>query len=652
MPDLLNIGGSGVLAHQRLLVTTGNNISNVNTPGYSMQRTEYQPEVLGGVGRGKTTRIMSEFAQQAVWRNSSEHVQKKTYLDNLSEVDKVISNDALSLNGKLKQTFDNIHAMNDSPLSTSTRALTLDSFKGLLRRFQLLDGQMANQQKHLNGQLKEKVDTANKLIAGLQKKNVQIMSYHDAPDKGGLDVLKDKRDQDIHALSKILKIHTVDQPNGARLIFMDNGHSLVTEKDHASLDLRDGDPDSIQQEVYLDWNTTEAKMKPGRLGGSLDGMLVYRDKILNPSRNRLGQVALSMTDSFNRQNHLGMDMDGNLGGDIFELPKIQGLDFNLNQGSGDVTAQVIPGQSRNISRYDYLVRFQNNSDFTVQRYDGSQKVGAAVTGSTSDDFKLDGLQFDVSSGGFSGGDKFMLRPTRDAAQHVKLRMTQPEKLALAAPIRVDSDLKNTSNAKIHITGITNTGENSGFTPSGQLKETAPHKIVVNQFGGYDLYDGNGDEITTVPRSDDNRNLLSQSNLDVGFDVSITGKTKPGDVFTIRYNKEGFSDNYNGLKLADLQQKATVRKGESNAQTSDFMTFNSAYSAMVSFVGGHEAEARLDETASKSLLTQSENWHKSISGVNMDEEASNMVRYQQAYAASAQVISVAQKTFESILSALR
>lgn len=652
MPDLLNIGGSGVLAHQRLLVTTGNNISNVNTPGYSMQRTEYQPEITGGVGRGHTNRIINQFAQQSVWRTTSDYDEKQSYLDRISEIDKVVSDDSLSLNPNLDKTFANIHAMNDTPLSTSTRALTLNGFNGLLRRFRLLDNQFATQQRHFNGELKEKIDTANKLIGSLQEMNVQIMSHHNSPEQGSMATLKDKRDKAILDLSKIIKIHTIEQPNGAKLVFMKNGHALVTEKNHATLDLRPGNPDPTQEEVYLDWKTTEAKMNPGQLGGAIDGLLVYRDSVMNPSRNRLGQIALSLTDSFNQQNRLGMDLEGHLGGDIFSLPKFEGLALNKNQGDGKVSAQVIPGKNKELTRYDYLIKFDSGSSFTVQRLDGSKTVGEPVKGSTSDDFEIDGLRMDISSGGYASGDKFLLRPAHEAAKKVQLTMTQPEKLAVAAPVRVDEDINNISDAKITLSSVTNTGDGSGFEAPGKLNIHSPQRIEVNKDNGYDIYDEDGHKLATVPATDDGRNILAQAKLNPGYDVSISGQAKPGDVFTISYNTEGYADNFNGLKLADLQQKASVRKGLANEQTSDRMTFNDAYTSMVSFIGGHTSEARLDTAAAKSLKTQSENWEKSISGVNMDEEASNMVRFQQAYAASAQVIGVAQKTFESILNALR
>ncbi|MFM2482603.1 flagellar hook-associated protein FlgK [Celerinatantimonas sp. YJH-8] len=653
MQDLLNVGGSGVMAHQRLLVTTGNNVSNVNSKGYSMQRTEYQPEVTGGVGRGRTERVIDQFAQAAVWRNTSEHDQQQSYVNSVDEIDRFLSDDSLSLGPSIDKTFENIHAMNDTPMSTSTRALTLDRFQALTRRFRLLSSQFEHQQKNINGDLKEKVSSANKLIVGIRKMNEQIMSFNEAPDKGGLDTLKDKRDEAIHQLSKLIKINSIEQPSGARLVFMGNGHALVTEKSSASLDLRPGNPDPMKFDVYLDWHTTEARLDPGKIGGSIDGILNYREQIFEPSKNKLGQVALSMADAFNRQNHLGMDLEGKLGGDIFSLPRVRAMDFKENQGSGEVFATVRQGEAQELTPYDYHIRFTGGNSFTIQRYDGEQSVGEAIAGTTSNDYQIDGMSLDFSSGSFSSGDKFLLRPTKDAAEQVSLTMTQPEKLALAAPVRVDSQLDNTSNAKIVLSSVTDTDPaTSGFTQPGGLMIHSPQRIEVTADGGYDIYDEDGHRVGQLAATDDGRNILSRANLSPGYDVSIEGQPKPGDVFTISYNTDGYADNFNGLQLADLQQKSLVRKGLTTAGGDDKMTFNDAYNNLVSFVGGTAAESHLDLDAAKSLLTQSEDWQNSVSGVNMDEEASNMIRFQQAYAASAQVIGTAQRTFETLLNAVR
>lgn len=653
MQNLLNVGGSGVLAHQRLLVTTGNNISNVNTDGYSMQRTEFQPEIEGGIGRGHTSRVLNQFAQAAVWRNSSIHEESKSYNDSINQLDQFLSDDSLSLGPNIDKAFESIHAMNDTPMSTSTRSLTLERLNGLTRRFRLISGQLETQQKNLNGDLKEKVAAANKMIKSIRDMNDQIMSYTEAPEKGGLDTLKDKRDGAIHDLSKLMKIHTVEQPSGATLVFMGNGHSLVTEKNSADLELRPGDPDPTKLDLYLDWHTTEGKIEPGKIGGSLDGVLNYREQILEPSKNKLGQIALSMADAFNAQNHLGMDLEGHLGGDIFELPEVEAMDFKDNQGSGSIIARINRGEAQDVTPFDYDIRFSGGSNFTVQRMDGDKKVGELLQGSTSDDYQLDGMTLDFSSGGFSSGDRFLLRPTKTAADTVNLTMTQPEKLALAAPVRVDTQLDNTSNATIVLSSVTSTDpESSGFTPPRGLDLHAPQRIEVNREGGYEIYDGDGHQLGTLDPTDDGRNILSRAGVNSGYDVSIQGQPKPGDVFTIDYNTNGYADNYNGLQLADLQQRSLVRKGLSNEVGDNKMTFNDAYNNTVSEVGGKAAESRLDLDAAKSLLTQSEDWHNSISGVNMDEEASNMMRFQQAYAASAQVIGTAQKTFETLLNAVR
>ena len=137
----------------------------------------------------------------------------------------------------------------------------------------------------------------------------------------------------------------------------------------------------------------------------------------------------------------------------------------------------------------------------------------------------------------------------------------------------------------------------------------------------------------------------------GFDISLSGTAKIGDSFTLSFNKNGFSDNSNGLKLAALQTTDLVRKGASDA-TDNKMTFNEAFTTTLTAVGTTVNGLNTSVSAANTKLTQSQEMYDSVAGVNLDEEAANLVRFQQAYAASAKVISAARDVFDTLLSAVK
>ncbi|MFZ1295385.1 MAG: flagellar basal body rod C-terminal domain-containing protein, partial [Pseudomonadales bacterium] len=82
------------------------------------------------------------------------------------------------------------------------------------------------------------------------------------------------------------------------------------------------------------------------------------------------------------------------------------------------------------------------------------------------------------------------------------------------------------------------------------------------------------------------------------------------------------------------------------------SYQSAYGELAGFVGTVTRQSRIETDAGKALLEQTNQTRESISGVNLDEEAANLIRFEQAYNASAQVIAIARSTIESLFDAFR
>jgi Flagellar hook-associated protein len=187
--------------------------------------------------------------------------------------------------------------------------------------------------------------------------------------------------------------------------------------------------------------------------------------------------------------------------------------------------------------------------------------------------------------------------------------------------------------------------------------------VINSTGDYDIYDGNSPSVLigTAAANTNGVDLLANAKLAgvnvyadptvyPGFELSIDGSVTTLDEFYISFNTNGFSDNKNGLALAGLQTSDLVRKGNSTAADNK-MTFSEAFSATLTEVGTTVSSLKTSTSAADAKLTQSQELYESVAGVNLDEEASNLLRYQQAYAASAQVITTARDTFDALLSAV-
>ncbi|GDY27939.1 flagellar hook protein FlgK [Agarivorans sp. Toyoura001] len=655
MNDLLTIGSSGVAAHQRLLMTTGNNIANVNTPGYSLQRTFYTADTLGGVREGYTERVLNGFAQAQMFRDTSTLANRDAYLESVSNIDAILSDDSLSLSSKFDDTFTQLHATTDNPTALSTRELSLSQFNALTDRYRTLNEQYSVQEKNLSQDIVEKADEANALIRNIAEINKEIVAAGGSPLDGNTAILGDKRDQAIKELAELIDINTIVQDDGSTLVFMRSGQALVLQDDHTKLAIVDGDPDSTQKEMTLSLAGSTRIIGRDDIGATIGGLMEYRKTTLDTSRNQLGQLSIAMTDAFNTQNRLGMDLNGDIGGDIFTLPTFNGKEFSTNTTAGTISGSFIAGSGSEVTPYDYRVTFTSPTTFEMQRFDGDSPIETAISGTIPPtNFQLDGIDWDFSSGPFAAGDKHLIQPVRDAAAQMTVSMSQPEKLALASPIRVERELNNRGNATVSIDSIYDTDPaTSNFTAPGGYDPNGPHEVRINNAGDYEIYNGVGALMATAPAASAGQQLFANAvpALTPGYEINIDGDVQEGDVFTMDYNTDGFNDNYNALRLVDLQQKDLVRKSLATGGDNK-MTMNDAYASVVSFVGGKTSEARVAVSAATSLLEQSTQRHNSISGVNLDEEASNLIRFQQAYAASAQVISAAQETFQTLLSSVR
>ena len=135
-----------------------------------------------------------------------------------------------------------------------------------------------------------------------------------------------------------------------------------------------------------------------------------------------------------------------------------------------------------------------------------------------------------------------------------------------------------------------------------------------------------------------------------FDFSASGRPKASDSFSLTFNQGGVSDNRNALKLVDLQTKQTV--GVDSAVAGTGFSFTDGYGELVERVGTLTAQARMDSDATSAILKQATDNRDSLSAVNLDEEAANLIKFEQYYNASAQIIQVARSMFDTLISTFR
>lgn len=663
--DLLGIGTSGVMAQQRLLQTTSNNIVNVNSQGYVRERTLVYTNANGlGTGDMLTERVINAYAQGEVRRDTSAFYASSTRYEQLANTDSLLGDTGNSVGAAITSYFKAFHTANEAPADISGRKTTLSELSGMVNRFHTLSAQLDKQTDTINTTIGDEAKRVNGLINSINDLNQAIIRTQGSPEENLM--LFDQRDEAIRQLSEKMEIRTVPQANGSMLVNMSTGHSLVLNGGVAQFSVVPGSPDARESELQLNMGTSKTIMNDKDIGGGIGGLFSARNA-LDPTKRELGQLSVAMADAMNQQNRLGMDLDNELGGDLFSLGTSDGLAYSQNTGSGAAKVSFVPGKGTEVTTFDYEVQFSSATGYEVFSVDKDGNRSSLATGTTPPatvQVAGHGIQIDLS-GTPAAGDRLLLQPTKRAAAGLGQLATRAEDLALASPLKADKNKNNFGSAEIKLNGITNTGAGSGFG-TNTLNPASPQIVKIDNSGNYEVYAADGTTLIGVaPASSKGQNLMAALESPLGgpkvyatpaqtpgYEFSITGKVEAKDSFTLSYNTDGFADNANGLALADLQNKDLVRKSSNAGTSNDKMTFNEAYSSLVTGVGNNTSQAKTLLKANETKLTQSTGIYESVSGVSLEEEAANLIRYQQSYAASAQIVSTAKTIFDTLLSSVR
>jgi len=666
--SLYDIANAGVRANSELLQTTSKNIANVNTEGYVRERTEFTTMIDNQVGRGETYRLLNEFAQKQLNRDTSNKAFFDQFVTEASRVDSLFSEESNSLSTSINSFFNNVQESLNQPSSRVARSLVMTDAQNLIDQMDRLSSIVVDQKAVVNEQLEIFSDEANNLIQNISDLNTKIAAVHGTDRESVSSGLYNERDKAIRDLYELIDIETLDGNNGEKQVYLGSGQALVMQSGTFNLFSFSGDPDPNFKELKLDVNGGKAvplEVDVSKLKGKIGGLLAFRDDILVPAQNQLGQMGLALADAFNQQNRLGMDANGEIGGDIFAIPTVDAFSYQANTGSSTMTATVEPGKGSELPASDFIVTYTSATTVEIQAIDNKgEPIGTASTAnvtagvidsSTITGGEAFGLQLNVS-GTANAGDQFMVKLNSQAATTLELATERPEDLALASPIRTQNDINNTGDANISPGTVTDIANSTGITvgPPPSLANSDITLVKTANANEYQITDGNGTSTFTITPPAEN--ILAQAGApydSYGFDFNIEGTPATGDTFTLEFNTGGFDDNRNGLLLAGLQTGDLVRQNVEASSTADnHKTFNQAYSGIVTDIGVVTSQAQTNGAAFTALADQSEAWYESLSGVNLDEEAANLLRFQQSYAASAQVLATARTIFDTLLSAAR
>lgn len=631
MSNVFNVSVSGLKAAQLNLMVTSHNITNATTEGYHRQTAlqvanDPQSSGSGFIGKGvdveNITRVYNQFVDLQVTKAQSLAGYYSTYSSEVSQLDNLITDPGTSLSTPLQNYFTTLQALSANPESVSSRQSALSSANALTSRIQLLDSRMAEISSGVNSQIENSVTEINSYARQIAELNGKIVLAQSGSTTIKPNDLYDQRDQLMTELNKWIQATAVEGSNGSFNVFIGNGQSLVSGLTAAQLVAKPSSADPQQFDIFYQQPQPQPDIliSPKMLaGGTLGGLINFRDEILATARNSLGRIALSIADTMNQQHRLGIDLEGNPGGDLFSIGGAKVIANSNNTGSAVLSATIV--DTRVLSTSDYRVTY-DGSNYQVTRLSDSSKTTYATLPQT-----LDGVTLGLASGTLSAGDSFLVQPTREASRSMKVAITSPTEFALAAPILGASSNSNTGSAVITPGSVNPVLPlNANLTQPVTITFTSATAFSVSGAGTGDpagvAYTTGGD--------------ISYN----GWTVQISGTPKAGDSFTIGPNTGGVSDNRNLQKMLNLQVANVMNNSTSNYQSS--------YGQLVSQIGNSAREMQVNSTAQDTIVTQAKATQDSVSGVNLDEEAANLMRFQQAYQASAKIMQTAQTLFDTLL----
>ncbi|MDH5300717.1 MAG: flagellar hook-associated protein FlgK [Gammaproteobacteria bacterium] len=659
--SIFNIGVSGLIAFQRNLSTTGHNISNVNTEGYSRQRVELTaqrpiPSGMGFIGNGvdvqTTRRMFDEHATNQV-RSRSSSTEFFSELRHLSEqVDNLLADPDAGIASALNAFFDSVQGLSDDPSSIPAREVMLTNAQGLVDRFDTMDEWLDDLTVTANDRIVNVVGEINALAKNIADLNNDIIVASGISGGQPPNDLLDRRDHLIDELSKRINVNIVTENNGMQNVYVGMGQSLVLGTQTMDLVGRANPDDPENFEVaYTMPNGTLVPITRMINGGQLGGVLKFRDEVLNPAKNHLGRLSMAIAETFNDQHKLGVDLDGLLGTDFFVEPQPLSTSSVFNVGAETVTTRVVDITA--LTTDEYRMNY-DGANYTLTNLSNNAKTTLTVAaGGPPIVFNpVDGLEIEITNTPVAG-DTFYIRPTRNSARIFEKLIEDPNRIAAAGPLTTGIATKNLGNAKINEATVVDFTNPAFTTVPGSLSppivirfDDPPLAVPMS----YSIIDANTlvpieTGIAYDPTSNVGHDVFpTPGAVDYGYRIRLDGVPQPGDEFMVNFNTNGVSDNRNALELAALQIKGTMIGGNAS--------YHDAYSELVVSVGNQTRQSQINEQAQSALLHEAQAVRESVSGVNLDEEAANLLKYQQAYAAAAQVIAAADEVFQTLMAAVR
>lgn len=650
--NLYQTGVSGLLSAQQQLATTGHNIANVNTEGYSRQRAEQNPQLglYNGdnyIGSGTYVtdirRIYDEFAQKEQLLNQTNLGFADGLNLSLDQLNNIVSSSGESINSSIEQFYVSINAIADDPSNLGLRNMALSQAGILASNFNSINSQFDQLEKSVNGEIEQIASQITEISQELANINDQVLQNKSFSETGQPNDLLDARDRLISELSQYTQVNAIEDQNGVLTVMIGNGTTLVSGKTAMAVEVKSGDPDPNQTSLELVSGSTRLVLDKTKVGGELGAKFQYRDENLKQARADIDRIATAISYTFNDLQAQGLDLNGQQGTDVFtdvnSTTLVQGRMQEFSDNTGSLVGEIHITDLTQLSSDEFEIEYDGANYQLLNLNTGSTTtLGAPGAGPFATTF---GFEFVEGAGAPVAGDKFLVRPGENSAALIAQVLTNGEGIAASSAIEVTASDNNISAGNVQITNVTD-------PLTAQV--TAPLRVEVLEAPAgtytYNIYNDNTNVLLQTgahtPPQTVIAGFVGAFDIEINGDLSGLAPNAP-ETFTIN-DAFGLGNGTNAFAMADTKDQGLINNGRE--------TFNQSLAISTAKVGTDAKSAELVADTADALYTQSYNRNQEVKGVNLDEEAANLLRFQQAYQASSRIVSVASEIFDTLLAAAR
>ena len=626
MPSILGNGTSALLAFQRAMATTSHNIANATVDGFTRQRVELanragdglrQGYIGAGVVVGGINRLSDSLVTNRLLDSRGEVGRLELLNGYAARIDALFTDATTGLARPFSAFFDAAQGVAAEPASQAARTAMLGAAEALVSRFDLLQQGLETIDNEIDARLTGGADEVNRLATEIARLNVEIS--RSGAENASPDLL-DQRDRLVAQIAGLTGVSTLPQDDGALNVFTAGGQPIVIGATASRFITTPDDFRPDRTVLALQTTSGTVRLGPGSVAGELGGALSARAELVDAGRAELGRIAASLAELVNGQSAAGLDLNGNVGTDFFALPAPIALANRSNTGTASFAIDRVDVGALDGVPLEF--RF-DGANWTARRSDTGANVPLSGLGTPASPFLVNGLSV-VVSGAAAANDRFLVEPTSTAGGNIAVAINDPNRIAAASRIRPGADLTNLGQGRVVSLAV--------LDPANPAL-AAPATIQFLTPTSFSLNGGPAQAYTPGANIDAN-----------GWRLVLDGLPRAGDTFRVGANTSSSSDNTNMRAWAALDDARALGGGANS--------LNDALVAQTTRIGSAARESGFSLDSQKSIDQSLVQQRESLSGVNLDEEAADLLRFQQAYQAAAQVISIADNVFQTFLAAVR